>query len=198
MLMAKVRNLFGALPEEIAPLLRTARSMGLKIVEVSFHIGGRAANLHAFEEAISAAESVFRAASQLGLPDSRVLDIGGGFSPGPRFVEAASTVRDALDEHCFVDEVKIVAEPGRYLASMPYTLVTNVTGKRVGGGVREYWINDGMYGSMNFWKYDHDDVACTPLTADGGKCSTFRGAETFGSTVFGPTCDARDTVLRDY
>lgn len=69
--------------------------------------------------------------------------------------------------------------------------------KLIGRGV-ECRITDGLYGSMNCLLYDHAvlnarmlDVTC-PLRKQG------HVQETMLSTVFGPTCDGLDVVLRDY
>lgn len=192
---------FGALPEEITPLLQAARAAELEVVGVSFHIGSRATDFQAFEDAIAAAKTTFEAAAQLGLPKMHILDIGGGFSSGPKFTEAASAVKVALQKY-FPDEpagFTIIAEPGRFFANSPFTLATSITGKRVRGGIKEYWINDGIFGSMNFLKYDHDHVICTPLADNGGNENPpCKGLKTYDSTVFGPTCDSEDTILKGY
>ncbi|GMN55567.1 hypothetical protein TIFTF001_024691 [Ficus carica] len=41
-----------------------------------------------------------------------------------------------------------MAEPGRFFAELAFTLVVNVIGKWVWGEAREYWINDGIHGSL--------------------------------------------------
>ncbi|KAE8659949.1 Ornithine decarboxylase [Hibiscus syriacus] len=193
----KFGSKFGALPGEIILLLRASQEAKLKVIGVSFHIGSRAINFDAFEDAIDVAKTTFEAAAKLGLPKLRILNIGGGFTSGPKFTEAASAVKLALQKH-FPDELglKIMAEPGRFFANSSFTLATSVIGKRVRYEVKEYWIDDGVSGSMNFLKYDHDEVVCTPLIA-GENCRT-KEMKTWSSTVFGPTCDAADIVLKGF
>lgn len=58
------------------------------------------------------------------------------------------------------------------------------------GTQREYWIPDGLYGSMNSLLYDHATLKAHPLGS--------RGGEPLPSTVFGPTCDGLDVVLKDW
>ncbi|TYJ11493.1 hypothetical protein E1A91_A11G279500v1 [Gossypium mustelinum] len=195
----KFGSKFGALPEEIVPLLKAAQEAKLQVVGVSFHIGSRAINFHAFDDAIEAAKTTFDTAAQLGLPKMHILDIGGGFTSGPKFTDAASAVIAALQKY-FPGELadgnlKIIAEPGRFFANSPFTLATSVIGKRERAEVKEYWISDGISGSMNFLKYDHDEVICTPLIMKNPTCKELK---TWSSTVFGPTCDAADTVLKGF
>lgn len=174
---------------------------------MSFHIGSGATDANSFTDAIAAARKVFKIAEQLQLPAMNILDIGGGFTAGCNgtlsFLDAAAAVNAALDEYFPQSmEVTIIAEPGRYFAESPSTLATTIIGKRVRGNLKEYWINDGIYGSMNCLLYDHAELQYRPLphaslststhaNGNGNNCTTVHT-----STVFGPTCDGLDTVLR--
>uniref|UniRef100_F6H0D3 Ornithine decarboxylase n=1 Tax=Vitis vinifera TaxID=29760 RepID=F6H0D3_VITVI len=125
-----------------------------------------------------AVKAVFDTASRLGLPRMHVLNIGGGFTSGPHFDDATSAIKSSLQAY-FPNEhgLTIIGEPGRYFAESAFTLVTNIIGKRVRSELREYWINDPL--------------ACTSNSVN----PTCRRVRTYSSTVFGPTCDALDTVL---
>lgn len=191
---------YGALPEEIEPLLRSAQASRLTVAGVSFHIGSGDADSNAYLGAIAAAKQVFETAAKFGMSKMTVLDIGGGFTSGHQFTTASTAVISALKQH-FLNEpdLTIIAEPGRFFAETAFTLATTVIGKRVRGELREYWINDGLYGSMNCLLYDHATVTATPLACMSNRSNVnCGGSKTFPSTVFGPTCDALDTVLRDY
>lgn len=112
----------------------------------SFHVGSGCQNASAFSHAIEMAHKVFAHGKSIGL-DLSLLDIGGGF-PGHKggekyFSEVAQTIRDALDEWFGGEEVKVIAEPGRFFAASTHTLAVCVTskreeitedGKKVGGG----------------------------------------------------------------
>lgn len=191
---------YGALPDEVTPLLQAARAAQLTVTGVSFHVGSGATNSHVYGSAIEASKLVFEKAAQLGMPRMNVLNIGGGFTSGQQFEEAATAVKAATQTY-FSDEpagLSLIAEPGRYFAESAFTLAANIIGKRVRGevGLREYWINDGIYGSMNCILYDHAVVKCEALACTSNSSNpTCEGAKTYSSTVFGPTCDALDTVL---
>ncbi|KAK9165032.1 hypothetical protein Scep_000223 [Stephania cephalantha] len=193
---------YGALPEEVVPLLQAAQAARLTVAGVSFHVGSGVVNTSAYRGAIAAARAVFHTATRLGMPRMHILNIGGGFSVvGSQFDEAAVTINAAINTY-FDKELpglEVISEPGRFFAETSFTLVTNIIGKRVRGNLREYWINDGIYGSMNCILYDHATVTATPLACTSNAANpTCRGAKTYRSTVFGPTCDALDTVLTEY
>lgn len=112
----------------------------------SFHVGSGCQNASAFSHAIEMAHKVFAHGKSIGL-DLSLLDIGGGFSGHKggekHFSEVAQTIRDALDEWFGGEEVKVIAEPGRFFAASTHTLAVCVTskreeitedGKKVGGG----------------------------------------------------------------
>lgn len=192
---------FGALPEEVEPLLQAAKAAQLPVIGVSFHIVSRAACSRAYAVAIEAAKKVFEAAAQLGMPPMSVLDIGGGFTAGIQFEEAASTIRAALKTY-FPDTtgMSIIAEPGRFFVESAFTLAANIIGKRVRGELREYWINDGVYGSLMCGAlFEPKNLTCKPLACNSNRENpTCEGALTYSSTVFGPTLDALDTVMKGH
>ena len=151
-----------------------------------------------------------------------VLDLGGGYSgnltEGITMTAVAASLNAALEAHFPASQgVRVIAEPGRYFAEPGMTLHTRVFGKRVREGragvdSRYYWIADGVYGSMNCQIYDHAvlTVRPFPLTAparraasDGNDSDAMsegsddtNAVKTLPSTLYGPTCDGMDTLLR--
>ena len=87
---------YGALPEEVEPLLQAAQASGLTVAGVSFHIGSGATHPQAYRGTIAETRAVFDTALRLGLPRMHVLNIGGGFTSGPLFDEAASAINSSL------------------------------------------------------------------------------------------------------
>ncbi|KAJ8762148.1 hypothetical protein K2173_007301 [Erythroxylum novogranatense] len=188
---------YGALPEEVIPLLQAAQAARLSVVGASFHIGSGATHFSSYRGAIAEAKKVFETAVKMGMPRMTMLNIGGGFTAGSQFDEAATAIKSALQTY-FPNEpgLTIISEPGRFFAESAFTLATNVIGRRVRGELREYWINDGIYGSMNCILYDHATVTCKPLACTSSRANPMcKGARVYNSTVFGPTCDALDTVM---
>lgn len=190
---------FGALPEEVKPLLGAARDIGIRVVGVSFHIGSGVTRTDAYREAISAAREVFDVAEKLGLPPMTILDVGGGFTLA-RLEETAAAIKAGVEEFFpGREDLTLMAEPGRYFAESPFTLVTTVIGKRMRGGGREYWINDGTYGALNCVIQDYAVLKPIPMACKSNKSNpTCEGSKTYSSTVFGPTCDVIDMIFKDY
>lgn len=201
-------NKFGAEEWEWEELFTAAQRHNIPVDGVSFHVGSGATDPQAFTFAIELARKAFDMGESYGF-DMKVLDIGGGFcggkfgSNGKVDLEGVpAAVNMALTEHFpEISGVKVIAEPGRFFSESIATLGTLVYGRRSRPHTFEdnspvdfdYWITDGLYGSMNCLLYDHATLAPRALLSDGKKDRLVRS-----STVFGPTCDGLDTVLRDY
>lgn len=199
-------NKFGAEEWEWEELMAAARRHGVPVDGISFHVGSGATNPAAFSYAIELARRAFDLGAAYGFQMS-ILDIGGGFCGGRFFsdgrvdlggVPAAvnSSLATYFPEGC---GVRVIAEPGRYFAESIATLACLVYGRRQrcsepgATPTFDYWITDGLYGSMNCLLYDHATVFPRPL-GDPGRTAV----KVVPSTVFGPTCDGLDTVVRDY
>ncbi|KAI5071745.1 hypothetical protein GOP47_0013996, partial [Adiantum capillus-veneris] len=226
----RLSSKYGAYMEEVPALLRSAREAGLAVVGVSFHIGSGAMNPNAFEEAIANARSVFELGNQLLEKPMYVLDIGGGFCSSGEELKEGSTggglsawdvapmINKALDGY-FPDQstniagvngcnscsdekkIEIIAEPGRYFACAPFTLVTRIFGKRVRGSRREYWINDGAHHSFTMILLPHNTPVPPPIPfacASKPYNTSCQGLPLFPTNVFGPTCSALDTLLKGH
>ncbi|KAK9832371.1 hypothetical protein WJX74_007903 [Apatococcus lobatus] len=201
-------NKYGAELEDCGALYAAAKKHKLAIKGISFHVGSGATNPAAFAQAIAMARRVFTDGQKHGF-DMTMLDIGGGFCGGNFGADGKvdlggvpAAVNAALDEHFPVSTgVEIIAEPGRYFAEAPFSLGCMVFGDRqghtpAGKPCFDYWITDGLYGAMNSLLYDHATLYCAPLGQPNPSAHEEASQEKFSSTVFGPTCDGLDTILR--
>jgi ornithine decarboxylase len=197
---------FGAQMTIVPQLLAYARLNGMNVIGVSFHVGSGNDDPNAYTKAVRRAREVFDMGKALGF-DMRLLDLGGGF-PGSdpellpdgtpsstSFEDICAQIRPLLDELFCDDTIKIIAEPGRFFAESSHTLAMNVFSKRVVGtgkeGVDEhqYYVNDGLYHSFNCILYDHAHPQLHLLAPRPG-------ARVHCSTIFGPTCDSLDCILK--
>jgi len=205
---------YGAPLSEVPFLLRRAAELGLRVRGVSFHVGSGCYSPQAYVAAVHRASHVFNLAAELGQPMD-LLDIGGGFpgvdTPDLSFGQIAAGLRPALASLFPPSSgVRVIAEPGRYMAAAACTLAVCIIGKKVvadpaavGGSRMMYYINDGVYGSFNCVLYDHHvvrDVEVAPTSQAFGR--TFADADvTAGvhmpSSLWGPTCDGLDCVMPD-
>ncbi|KAI5070931.1 hypothetical protein GOP47_0013182 [Adiantum capillus-veneris] len=189
-----VSSKYGAHMEEVPVLLRSAREAGLAVVGVALHVGSRATNPNAFEEAnIANARSVFEVGEELNEGST-----GGGISSR----DVAPMINKALDGY-FPDPscTNTAAMDGcNSNDETPFTLVARIFGKFVRGTRREYWINDGAHHSFPMIVTpQHARAAARPLRLRIQALQhELSGLPLFPSNVFGPTYSALDTLLKGH
>lgn len=186
--VVELSSKFGASPGEAVDLIEAAFSAGLVVEGISFHVGSQCTNFQNYVQALEVANSLFKEAWSRGHPQVRVLDIGGGF-PAPydlrvKPFEDLARMLNAEFDRLFPSDMEILAEPGRFLVATAGTLVAEVIGKAVRGGKRCYYINDGIYGTFSGVLFDHIPY----------RLKSFRLGKEEICAVFGPTCDALDTI----
>ncbi|OGM41850.1 ornithine decarboxylase [Aspergillus bombycis] len=189
---------FGAPASMTRALLKRAKELGLDVVGVSFHVGTGANDLNSFRKAIKDVGLVFTQAEALGFR-MRIVDVGGGFQD-KNFGEIACTICDSLVDS-FPSTTRFIAEPGRFYSRAAYTLVCRVISRRrqVGEVCKDQpdmlYQNDGLYG--NFMNCLMEKEIFHPLLIPDQSAFGEREVGPHRYTIWGPTCDGCDYVVRD-
>lgn len=178
-------NKFGAYEEEWQKILARAEELDMSIVGVSFHVGSGASDAKVYYHALQQAHTLVQMGKDYG-HNMDIIDIGGGFSVRT-FDAIAQEVEKGCEDFFPNDEFHVIAEPGRLFVETVATLYTKIIGKREVRGHTYYWITDSLYGSFNCIVYDHANPQ--PQIASGDKTTI--------STIYGPTCDGFDIIMKD-
>ena len=186
--MVELSSKFGADPGEAVDLITEAVDLGLVVEGLSFHVGSQCTNFDNYIQALSISANIIEEAETRTGLKIRILDIGGGFPvkyhPDVRPLQELAKQLNEEIKRLFPDDMQILAEPGRFLVANACTLVAKVVGKAFRDGKPCYYINDGVYHTYSGQIFDHNNY---PVLA-------FKDEETHISAVFGPTCDAFDTI----
>ncbi|HET6147794.1 MAG TPA: type III PLP-dependent enzyme [Polyangia bacterium] len=183
---------FGCAPEDAFALLQRGRRLGLSLCGLTFHVGSQSRSAAGHVAAIQACLALIERAADAGLPEIRLLDIGGGF-PAPYRLDTpaienfCAPIRGALN--AAPRSVRIIAEPGRYLAATAMEVIATVVGKARRGGVFWYYLDDGVYGSFSGQVYDGARYPLRLLSEHGGSPHP--------SVLAGPTCDSIDVIAEN-
>jgi ornithine decarboxylase len=186
--MVELSSKFGAAHEEALDLIFEAVNAGLTVAGLSFHVGSQTTNFENYMQAINLAALIFKEVKARGYDQMNLLDIGGGF-PAPYdesvkpFSELAKRINTELDRLISPD-IKIIAEPGRFIAATAATAVSKIIGKAVRHGKLCYYIDDGVYHTFSGVIFDHCQY----------HFDAFKTGPTQICTVFGPTCDGLDVI----
>lgn len=183
---------FGAEIYDAVELLSIAKKIGLKPEGVTFHVGSQAESLNSWKNALDTVEKILINAEEEGIRLETV-NLGGGFPVRydhnvPTLKEIAKEVNKAVKK--FPYEVKLLAEPGRFISAEAGTMVASVIGKEVRAGENWLFLDVGVFQGLmeslelSNWHYpvstskDNDSVRTVPYI------------------LTGPTCDAHDTIQR--
>lgn len=184
---------FGCTEEVAVNLLHASSVQGLPPLGVHFHVGTQSWNVEAYRSGLRSAISVLGSLRlQHGL-SLNTINIGGGFPDELKaekacgienfFVELGHVVREAQDLG-----YRIVAEPGRVLASGACTAVSQIIGKNSRDGNEWLYLDDGIYGLFSTAHFEQRAFEFVPLGAKKGEPKAF--------VVAGPTCDSLDVIAR--
>lgn len=185
--MVELSSKFGALPGEAVDLIRCAHDHDLVVEGLSFHVGSQCTNHENYIQALHLCAGIFAEAKTRGF-DLRLLDIGGGFPAAydasvPKFSALARKINHEIDR-LFPEPIEILAEPGRFLVASAGSAVSKIIGKAFRNDKTCYYVDDGVYHTYSGVIFDH----CTY------HMKSFKRGKTKLCAVFGPTCDALDTI----
>jgi ornithine decarboxylase len=181
---------FGCAPAAVAELLALAANLRVKVDGLSFHVGSQAAGPGMHVHAIDVCRELIEAAARSGHKLTTV-DIGGGFPvdysqrsvPIEEFCAPICTALKSLGAG-----VRLIGEPGRYIAAPAAIAVSSVMGRALRDGRWWYYLDDGLYGSYSGQMYDHATYPLEALVPPGAH---------HPSVLAGPTCDSIDVVTED-
>ena len=182
---------FGCDPEDAIALARLAASLGIDVQGLSFHVGSQAADALKHVEAIEVCRGLLADARRERLGTLDTLDIGGGFpidylQHAPDIGKFCAPIREALAR--LPARVRVLAEPGRFIAGPAAIGVATVMGRARREGHWWYYLDDGLYGSYSGQLYDHARYPVESLR---------QGEPRLPSVLAGPTCDSIDVIAEN-
>lgn len=178
---------FGCTVNDVLPLASLIEREGHEFHGLCFHLGSQCIYPENYKKAIKSAHRLINALDMAGF-NTRVLDIGGGFpvryvEPVPSIDEFCNPIAKALDRN-IRPGIKVVSEPGRFIAATTVTLISSVIGKSLRDGKIWYYLDDGLYSTFSGIVYD--------------KCQypvvTEKEGNKHLSVLAGPTCDSFDVI----
>ncbi|MEA3150212.1 MAG: ornithine decarboxylase [Gammaproteobacteria bacterium] len=181
---------FGCAPDAVAALLALAAELDVTVDGLSFHVGSQSAGSEMHVHAVNVCRELMRSAARAGCKLT-TLDIGGGYPVDYSqrsfpIEEFCAPIREALKS---LDAgVRVIGEPGRYIAAPAAIAVSSVMGRAMRDGRWWYYLDDGLYGSYSGQMYDHARYPIEALVPAG---------TTYPSVLAGPTCDSIDVIGED-
>ena len=178
---------FGLSIDDAQGFIDRAEALGIHVKGISFHVGSQSPHSQSHVDAINRSIEIIEASRSKRDTPMSILDIGGGFpinydGSSIDIEKFCAPINEAL--MALPKNVRVIAEPGRYIAAPSMTCVTSVIGKAVRDGIPWYYMDDGVYNSFSGQIFDH---AIYPIF-------TLKKGPTQPSVLAGPTCDSIDVI----
>ncbi|GGI48099.1 ornithine decarboxylase [Agromyces flavus] len=200
---------FGVTPEDAPALVERCIASRLPVRGFTFHVGSQTTSAEPWRRAIAAALRLMHDLEARHDLRFDMLDIGGGFpvaydEPVPPFAEIARGIRSALA--AVPSNVRVIVEPGRFVAAPAMTLVTRVIGTNDRPDGRWHYLDQGLRGAysnipaedVNALLFAAAELGVQPLGDDAAERATRRilTRTRVPVTLAGPTCDRVDVIAR--
>ncbi len=178
---------FGAYASEVDAIIEEASRLGADLAGVTFHVGSQCRNPENWRIGIRRAKEVFEAMKASGM-NPRLLNLGGGYpvqhvKPIPSIELIGEIVNESIAD---LPDMRIMAEPGRYLVSDAGCFVCQVIGTATRSEKKWIYWDAGIFGGV--------------IETTGGlhyRIETDRHGTPIPWSVAGPTCDSVDIVMKD-
>ena len=180
---------FGTKVRDIDDILDAAVEIGADLCGLTFHVGSQCRNIDNWNQAIDTSKKIFKSMLNRGLKPE-LLNIGGGYpvrltKPIPSIEYIGRVIKNALEG--FDAEIKITAEPGRYMVSDAGFFVCQVIGTATKGDERWMYLDAGVFGGL---------MECTQGIQYQIEVNNKSGNEV-PWYVAGPSCDSVDVLGRE-
>ncbi len=179
---------FGASTAEALAIIDFCAEKRLNLIGLTFHVGSQCRNPDNWHTGIEGARLVFERMAARGLRPT-LLNLGGGFPvqhtrPIPTIEEIGATVTASLG--ALSEQVRVIAEPGRYLVGETCWMVTRVIGTASRKGRRWIYLDVGTFTGLTetLEGFDYELI-------------TDRTGPPVPTTVAGPSCDTADLLFQE-
>jgi ornithine decarboxylase len=175
---------FGSPLHHVGFISEYAKSKGLPLCGISFHVGSGCADASQYTCAILQASQSLDILKAWGHP-STTIDIGGGFTH-TGFHRAACAITRAF---MLNPRVKMIAEPGRFFSEGSHALFVKVIGKKGmpdGSPGYRYTLDESLYGQFSCIPFDCAKPKWIRV-GEGNRKKT-------PAILFGRTCDSVDMI----
>jgi len=178
---------FGLEVDSVASLSAYAALKGQRISGVSFHVGSGCEAPSQYSEAIRQSITALGTITE-NHPKAAMIDIGGGFTPGKSFMDAATEIQKWVTHY---PSLTFVAEPGRFFAQTSHDLFVRVIGKKParGGKGWRYTLDESLYGQFSCIPFDHARPRWVRVRPPGEA-----PRKSSRAILYGRTCDSVDFI----
>lgn len=187
---------FGAEKEDVVPLLRRAKELGLHPYGISFHVGSQASNLMAWVNALDSVHEIMEHLKKVGI-EIEIINLGGGYPCKYASSDHDFSLKEIAD--CTLKrykklpyEPKLILEPGRGMVADTGIVVASVIARIQRRESTWLFLDAGVYNAL-FEAMAYQGAVRYAVTS-------MRPTHDSGEALFalaGPTGDSADVITRE-
>ena len=186
----KFNSKFGACEEEVFQMIDYLHSTNKSFEGFSFHVGSKCKNEESYFLTIkNIMDNYNNYCNKKNMP-IKMIDIGGGFSSHTN-LSILYKILEPFYQNFSENNIKLIAEPGRYFAEPSVDLYCKVISvKKRGSTVNPIYhitVNDSVYSTFNGKLFDGQHYTPIPLWDS-------TESEWVECIIFGQTCDSLDVI----
>jgi len=186
----KFNSKFGALEEEVFQMIDYLNLYNKTFEGFSFHVGSKWKNEETYFLTIkNIMDNYNNYCNKKNMP-IRMIDIGGGFSSHSN-LNILHKILEPFYKSFHQNNIKLIAEPGRYFAEPSIDLYCKVIAVKKRGSVLNpvyhVTVNDSVYSTFNGKLFDGQEYTPIPLWDS-------TDSEWVECIIFGQTCDSLDLI----
>ena len=169
---------------EIEEIINYHKNNKFNLYGISFHVGSKC---YYPEQYIKTVDKIKTLIDKYQLKIN-MIDIGGGFPTVDNiftesdFINHTKIIETYIRNYKSISKYKFVGEPGRYIVDNTMNLRVKIINKKIKNNTRIYYINDGLYGSLN------------GVLFDGREITIINNNTKYNSILYGQTCDSVDKI----
>lgn len=198
--------------DDAVNLLINAKNLGMNVIGISFHCGSYVTSTSIYYETLRNIAKLWDYSYKNNLFNLEYLDLGGGFVPVTNkqdlnlFKSVSIEINNAIkDFYSNYNNIKIIAEPGRYFSAGTGSLFLKVIGVKKENDLYKYYLNSGVYSICNNIKCDFYNQLPIPYYLNNDFNNNLNNdinaknnnLITHNATIFGPTCDSIDVLFEN-
>ena len=182
----KFNSKFGASEEEVFQMIDYLHSTNKSFEGFSFHVGSKCKNEESYFLTIkNIMDNYNNYCNKKNMP-IKMIDIGGGFSSHTN-LSILYKILEPFYQNFTDNNIKLIAEPGRYFAEPSIDLYCKVIAVKQRGSIYHITVNDSVYSTFNGKLFDSQHYTPIPLWDS-------TDSEWVECVIFGQTCDSLDVI----
>jgi ornithine decarboxylase len=196
--LCQLNKKFGLDTNELDDVTNYVKNNKMNLIGLAFHVGSNCNNHQSYIDAFKKIVSVNDHLKNNNIIVDTI-DVGGGFLANKSFGNVAMHINESIKKYFMNENIKFIAEPGRFIAEKTTILYTNIIGVKDKIDKMIYHIDESTYMGFNCVHNDHIENFKISILDENNKFIMKKNILLENTSVYetqlnGVTCDSIDII----